>query len=120
MSAELTVVVKHATRAGFTLDVELAVPPGITVLFGPSGAGKSTILQCIAGLQRPDSGRVALGDDVWFDSKTRVDRAVHHRSVAYVFQSLALFPHMNALHNVEYGIDRALSVPDRRARALQM
>ena len=89
MTAEalsIRVRVTHASRSppsgGFALDVELDVPPGLTVLFGPSGAGKSTALQCIAGLHRPDDGRIALGDDVWFDSKLGIDRAVHRRGVA--------------------------------------
>jgi molybdate transport system ATP-binding protein len=109
-------VVKRAP-SGFALDVDIAVPPGITVLFGPSGSGKSTALQCIAGLKKPDSGKVALGDDVWFDSTTHRDRAVHERGVGYVFQSLALFPHMSALENVMYGVSRSL---DRREIALAM
>ena len=57
------------TRAsGFTLDVAFDAPPGITVLFGPSGSGKSTTLAAIAGLVRPPRGRIALGDEVWFDA----------------------------------------------------
>lgn len=109
-------------NGGFALDVAFEAPPGITVLFGPSGAGKSTILASIAGLLRPDAGRIALGDEVWFERgdgrRARIDRPIHQRGVAFVFQSLALFPHMTALANVEYGIDRALAAPERRARAL--
>jgi molybdate transport system ATP-binding protein len=102
----------------FSLKVAFRAPPGITVLFGPSGAGKSTTLAAIAGLLRPSSGRITLGNEVWFDEDT--DKPVHKRGVAFVFQSLALFPHMSALDNVAYGIDRALSKNDRRARAAQM
>ena len=117
----LHVRLRHARKAGFALDVELDVPPGITVLFGPSGAGKSTALQCIAGLVRPDDGKVALGDDVWFDARTGTDRPVHKRGIAYVFQSLALFPHMTALQNVEYGVDvEGRKNGARRAHALEM
>jgi molybdate transport system ATP-binding protein len=107
----------RARADAFEVDVEFEVPPGITILFGPSGSGKSTILQCIAGIEVPDRGRIALGEDVWFDSEKRLDRPVHRRHVAYLFQSLALFPHMTALDNVEYGIDRAIKRPDRRERA---
>ena len=116
----LTVSLTRATKSGFALQVELSAPPGITVLFGPSGAGKSSTLQCIAGLRRPDAGRVALGDEVWFDAANGVDRPVHHRGIAYVFQSLALFPHMTALQNVGYGVDRTRSRSDRAARAREM
>lgn len=97
----------------FTLDVELSVAPGVTVLFGPSGSGKSSVLQAIAGITRPDQGRIALGEDVWFDGT--VDRPIHERRVAYVFQSLALFPHMTAQENVAYALPRA---ERERARAL--
>jgi molybdate transport system ATP-binding protein len=108
---------KRTGKDAFYLDVDLELPAGITVLFGPSGSGKSTALMCAAGLVRPDEGRIALGDDVWFDSAAGIDKPVHRRGVAYVFQSLALFPHMSALHNVAYGIDRALAKDERMARA---
>ncbi len=117
MSSSLQVRVQ-IRRSDFALDVAFEAPPGINILFGPSGSGKSTTLAAIAGLLRPDSGRIALGDDVWFDGA--VDRPIHLRHVAYVFQSLALFPHMTARKNVEYGIDRALSAEKRRARAFEM
>ncbi len=101
----------------FELDVEFAVPPGVTVLLGPSGSGKSTTLAVIAGLARAEVGRVTLGGEVWFDSQTRVDMAVHRRRVAFLFQSLALFPHMTAVENVIYGMDRRHH--EGRARALE-
>jgi molybdate transport system ATP-binding protein len=104
--------------AAFTLDVAFEARPGITILFGPSGSGKSTTLQAIAGLQRPDEGRIALGGDVWYDGLGGVDRPVHHRHVAYVFQSLALFPHMTAVGNVCYGMARQLPRAEKRAQAI--
>jgi molybdate transport system ATP-binding protein len=88
----------------FLLDAELDVPPGITILFGPSGAGKSTLLRAIAGLLRPDRGRVALGDAVLFDANADIDVPVPQRRVGYVFQELALFPHLTAAENVGYGL----------------
>ncbi len=81
------------------------IPAGITILFGPSGAGKSTVLDCIAGLERPDAGRIAAGEEVLFDSETGVNRSPQSRHIAYVFQTLALFPHMTAEENVAYGLD---------------
>jgi molybdate transport system ATP-binding protein len=108
------------TRSEFRLAVKLRAPPGITILFGPSGSGKSTTLAAIAGLLRPDAGRVTLGDDVWFDAKDRVHRAVEERRVAFVFQSLALFPHMTAVANVSYGMPRATPAAARAERAEQM
>jgi len=104
-------------KGGFELDVEATFEPGITVVFGPSGSGKSTLLNVIAGLLRPLRGRVTMGDDVWLDSDRGVEKPVHQRHVAFVFQSLGLFPHMTGLENVAFGIDRALSKQARRARA---
>lgn len=95
---------ERAHRQPFVLDVALEFPPGITILFGPSGAGKSTLLDCIAGLVRPDSGRVSVGTDILFDSAAAVDVLVHRRRIGYVFQSLALFPHLTVEENIAYGI----------------
>lgn len=118
---ELDVSVQTAANTeGFRVDVAFRAPPGVTVLFGPSGAGKSTVLAAIAGLRRPARGRVSLGDRVWLDVDKGVHLAPEHRGVAYVFQSLALFPHMSALHNVEYGVPRTTPSPERRERAMAM
>jgi molybdate transport system ATP-binding protein len=88
----------------FLLDVRLEFEPGFTVLFGPSGAGKSTLLDCIAGLQTPDAGRIALDKEVFFDAQEKLSLAPLERRVAYVFQSLALFPHLSTEQNVAYGL----------------
>ncbi|MBS2012752.1 MAG: ATP-binding cassette domain-containing protein [Deltaproteobacteria bacterium] len=105
---------------GFELDVTFEVPPGVTVLFGPSGAGKSRTLGCIAGIVRPDRGKIALGADVWLDLAHGLEQPIHERRVAYVFQSLALFPHMTAEDNVAYGISRAVAKAERRSRAIEL
>jgi molybdate transport system ATP-binding protein len=115
--SELSVDIKLSAES-FALEMKFSAPQGITVLFGPSGAGKSTTLAAIAGLIKPSSGKIQLGDEVWFDGAA--DTPVHKRGVAFVFQSLALFPHMTALDNVAYGIDRALPKSEKQARALQM
>jgi molybdate transport system ATP-binding protein len=117
----LHVQVRVASRDNaFSLDIDFEAPPGITILFGPSGSGKSTALAAIAGLVRPDAGRITLGDDVLFDASARIDRPVHRRHVAFVFQSLALFPHITAVANVAYGMDRALSRDARAERAREL
>lgn len=105
----------HAGSPSFVLDVSLQVSPGITILFGPSGAGKSTVLDCIAGLARPDAGRIAVGEEVLFDSERVVNLPPQSRRIAYVFQTLALFPHMTAEENVSYGLD-GLPQAERSAR----
>jgi len=105
---------------GFAIDATFTVPPGVTILFGPSGAGKTTILSAIAGLVRPVAGRIALSAAEWFDSERGVDVPPEARGLSLVFQTLALFPHLTALSNVEYGIDRAVPRPERRRRAEDM
>ena len=102
---------------GLAIDAAFTVPAGVTILFGPSGAGKSSLLLAVAGLLRPDGGRIALGDAAWFDAAAGQDLPPHLRSVSLVFQTLALFPHLTALENVEYGIDRAVPRPERLKRA---
>ena len=95
--------------AQFTLplrafELELALRAERTVaLVGPSGAGKSSVLRAIAGLARPASGRIALGEDVWFDAGDAVFLTPDRRSVGLVFQEYALFPHMSVRRNVAYG-----------------
>jgi molybdate transport system ATP-binding protein len=105
---------------GLPIDLSFEAPPGVTVLFGPSGAGKSRTLACIAGIARPHRGRIALGDDVWFDAAHREDLAIHRRRVAFVFQSLALFPHMTAAENVAYGLSPDVPAAERRRLATEM
>src|SRR5215472_7425577 len=88
----------------FTLRAQFQAPPGFTMLLGPSGGGKTTLLNCIAGLLRPDSGRIALGARVLFDSAASINVPVQHRRLGYLFQGPALFPHLTVAQNVEYGI----------------
>jgi molybdate transport system ATP-binding protein len=115
-----TLSVRVQASNGFSLDVAFDAPPGVTVLFGPSGSGKSTTLACIAGLARPTGGRIALGEEPWFDADQGVDVAVHRRRVAFVFQTLALFPHMTAAQNVAYGMDRSLRREAQRDQAASL
>ncbi len=96
---------KHSGKS-FELDVEASLPPGITILFGSSGAGKTTLLDCIAGLVGPDAGRVATKDEVLFDSALGINLPPQLRRVGYVFQDLALFPHLTVQGNVTYGLSR--------------
>ena len=95
---------RSADASSFVLDVSIEVSPGITILFGPSGAGKSTLLDSVAGLARPDEGRIVAGGEVLFDSARGIDVPAPKRRTAYVFQTLALFPHLSAEENVAYGL----------------
>lgn len=88
-------------RGPISLDAQLDCADGeLLALVGPSGSGKSTILKTIAGLLRGDVGTVRVGGETWFDSASGINVPAHRRSVGYVFQSYALFPHMSVLHNV--------------------
>jgi molybdate transport system ATP-binding protein len=115
-SSELRVVAT-VTRATFTLDVDIGFRTGITCVLGPSGAGKSTILGVVSGLVHATRGRVSLGEDVWVDTARGIDVPVHQRRVAYLFQSLALFPHMNALDNVCYPLRGHGTTAEQAAKA---
>src|SRR2546427_10641135 len=72
---------KRLSGAGrdFTLDVDFALSPGVTILFGASGAGKTTLLDCIAGLTRPDSGHIACANESWFDDSSQIKVPVRAR-----------------------------------------
>ena len=90
-------------QGDFVLDIDESLNAGITALFGPSGAGKTTVLDAIAGLRTPQSGRIAVHDRVLFDSAARVNLPPHGRHIGYVPQDVALFPHMDVRRNVLYG-----------------
>lgn len=107
-STSLSVAVRH-TLPAFSLDLSFTAPPGVTIVFGPSGAGKTTLLDCIAGLTAPSSGRIALGGETLFDDTTNLPPS--RRRIGYVFQTLALFPHLTAEQNIAYGVTQ-----DRSAR----
>ena len=87
----------------FDLDIEFDAKPGITVLFGYSGAGKSLTLKTIAGLASPDEGQIALGSQVLFDSRRKIELSPQKRTLGCVFQDLALFPHMTVSENIAFG-----------------
>jgi molybdate transport system ATP-binding protein len=88
---------------GFDLDIEWQIGDELAVLFGFSGAGKSMTLQLIAGLIKADKGQVSLDDIVYFDSSAGTNLPPQKRPFGYVFQDLALFPHMTVLQNILYG-----------------
>lgn len=98
----LAVALRHAF-AGFTLDAAFEAPRGITVLFGRSGSGKTTVVNAVAGLLRPDAGRVALDGHVLTDTAARVFLPPHRRRIGYVFQEGRLFPHLSVRQNLRYG-----------------
>jgi molybdate transport system ATP-binding protein len=103
---------------GFRLDVAWTAGDGVAVLFGPSGAGKTLTLQCLAGLLRPDAGRIVVDGRVLFDAGG-ADVPPQARRVGYVFQGYALFPHLSVAENVGFGLrDRPRA--ERRARSARV
>jgi molybdate transport system ATP-binding protein len=101
----------------FSLEVEFSAKPGFTILFGASGAGKTTLLNCVAGLAQPDEGRIAAANRVFFDAGKRIDTPVAKRRVGYVFQDLALFPHLTVEQNVHFGLARIFRADARERSA---
>jgi molybdate transport system ATP-binding protein len=111
---------RFVKRFGPTVSVRLdlvrpADRPTVTVLFGPSGCGKTTALRCLAGLERPDEGRIAFGSETWFDAERRVLLPPQRRGVGFLFQDYALFPHRTAAGNIAYGLGH-LARAERRRR----
>jgi molybdate transport system ATP-binding protein len=105
----------------FQLDAAFTGAERVTALFGPSGAGKSTILRLIAGLLRPDEGRIVLAGRTVFDSAARIDIPARQRRVGLVFQDGLLFPHMSARQNLLYGPwIRRLPRPSSFDRTIEM
>jgi molybdate transport system ATP-binding protein len=92
--------------SSFELRAEFSVPDGITILFGPSGAGKTTLLDCIAGLTVPDSGRISIAGRELFSVHNRTNLSPQQRLIGYVFQDLALFPHLTVEGNIRYGLTK--------------
>jgi len=90
-------------RSDFALEAAFEGGGGLTALFGPSGCGKTTIIRLVAGLERPDRGRVALGETVLVDTERRVNLPPHRRRIGLVFQDAQLFPHLSVAHNLAYG-----------------
>ena len=92
----------------FRLDVSFSAEHDRSVVFGPSGSGKSLTLQCIAGLLKPDEGRIEIGERVLFDSAAGINLRPQERNVGFVFQDYALFPHLTVEQNVAFGLNREM------------
>lgn len=91
------------SRPPFELAASFRTGPGVTALFGRSGSGKTTLVNMVAGLVRPDRGRILVDGRALFDSTARIDLPSHRRRVGYVFQESRLFPHLTVRQNLLYG-----------------
>jgi len=103
----------------FSLDVAWTSREEVVALFGASGAGKSLTLQCLAGLARPDSGRISLDGRVLFDHQGRINVPPQRRHLGYVFQGYALFPHLTVEDNVTFGLAKRSDL-ERHRRAAEL
>ncbi|HEY1174037.1 MAG TPA: ATP-binding cassette domain-containing protein [Verrucomicrobiae bacterium] len=102
MKLSLRQVLLPLDRLTLEVDAELTAP--ITALFGPSGAGKTSLLDVIAGLRRPASAQIILGERTLTDTQARLHIPPEQRAIGYVPQDLALFPHLTVNENVRYGL----------------
>jgi len=89
------------------LQVEASIKDGsFATLFGPSGAGKTTVLRMLAGLARPDNGRIVVDGETWFDAARGIHLPPQHRAIGFVFQDYALFPNLSVRENIAYAVGR--------------
>lgn len=122
MSEELIVGFQKCFPGGVVIDGQFQCPADrfhVTVLFGPSGCGKTTILRCLAGLERPDSGRIQFQGETWFDAERRQCLSPQARDIGFLSQDYALFPHLTVAQNVAYGL-RGLPEAERAQRVSEM
>ena len=116
MSAQLVADFKKRFASGTVVRGELRTSveqAAVTALFGPSGCGKTTVLRCLAGLERPDSGCIQFGDELWFDGARGISISPQQRRAGYLAQDYALFPHLTVFRNVAYGLTDRKSAESR-------
>jgi molybdate transport system ATP-binding protein len=119
MADTLVIDIERRFPRGPTVQATLEVstrPGHVTVLFGPSGAGKSTVLRCLAGLERPERGRILFQGETWWDATTGTFLPPQQRRVGLLFQDYALFPHLSAEENVQFGLT-SLPAAERQERS---
>ncbi len=112
LSIDITKQLGEKPSPAFVLSVKFTVVKGIVVLTGASGSGKTTTLRAIAGILTPDSGRIEMDGQIYFDATRKINLSVQKRRVGFVFQDYALFPHFTAEENIAYGVKDK----DKRAR----
>lgn len=104
----------RSERRTFELRVRFTTDTRRTVIYGPSGAGKSLTLQALAGLLKPDQGRIAFDGDVLFDAAAGIDIPARRRGFGYLFQDYALFPKLNVRQNIAFGLSHGLRNPSAK------
>lgn len=101
--------------SGFQLDVKLQSQEDVIGILGASGSGKSMLLRCIAGLVRPDQGKIVINGKTFFDSEKKINLSMRERKVGFLFQNYALFPNMTIEENIAFGLDK-LPKPEKKKR----
>lgn len=109
---KLTLALRHQL-GDFRLDVEIETDVEVVALFGPSGAGKTTLTHLIAGIERPDAGRIRIDERLVVDRDIGLFVPSHRRRIGCVFQDARLFPHLSVGANLHYGLERTAPA-DRR------
>ncbi|MDR0918082.1 MAG: ATP-binding cassette domain-containing protein [Oscillospiraceae bacterium] len=104
----------------FTLDVDITANDGVTALLGASGSGKSMILKCIAGIIKPDSGLIRLGNVTLFDSENKINLLPRKRHTGFLFQDYALFPNMTIENNIYCGTDKTAKKSQRKEKVKEI
>ena len=104
----------------FQLQVDFAVPVGLTVLFGRSGSGKTSVINAVAGLLHPDQGQITLAGETVFDSARALNLPIHRRHLGYIFQDARLFPHLSVQQNLHYGRWMRRADPKLHAHVIEM
>jgi molybdate transport system ATP-binding protein len=116
LDVQIAKTLNAASAAPFKLDLRFKTGPGVLILFGASGAGKSLTLQLLAGLQTPDQGQHSSWRRSPLRQFTAAQSSVRLRRVGFVFQNLALFPHLNTRQKVAYGLAHLSAVERTAAR----
>ena len=109
----------HTTSGPQLLDIRFELPKGGKLaIYGPSGAGKTTLLRFLSGLTEVTTGYIEVDGEVWLDTTRRIDLPTRHRSIGFVFQDFALFPHFTVRQQLEYALDKSTDrniIPDRKS-----
>lgn len=122
MADEIRADFEKTYDGGPSIGISLRLPVGrshVLVLFGPSGSGKTTVLRCLAGLERPSRGRISFAGETWCDREAGIQASPQARTIGYLFQDYALFPHLTVAGNITYAL-KSFRATERARRVEKM